>query len=158
MTTSNVSSHTTAIESQIDDRQELRELRKEMQAQAKERAVTKLQFADVLGRVIWGIETDGGMKQIAFEFMRSMSDAELEAWLEDARADFEALCEDLAHSRTDRDLDREQRWEFLGSLVQYGEHLLYNGSTSAVGEGEPYRVTAQPAGPRTRPTQSRARA
>jgi hypothetical protein len=146
MATSSVSTHQTRIESQIDDRQRLRELQAEMEADARTRALTKLQFAALLGEIIHTHDPAGTEKRLAFMAVEAMTDEELEAWLDEAQDDWAKMSRE----------DSFAQWQLQGTLIQHAEHMLYNSSTSATGEGYPYEVTAQPSGPRTRPTHSPA--
>jgi len=148
MATSSVSRHQTRIESQIDARQRLNEAKAEMQGRALDRAKTRIGFAGLLSEIIRdnALDPKGMSRRLAYDAMKTLPDDELAAWLADAKGDWE-------------DLTREEdfdKWSLLGSLIQYGEHLLYNGSTEAQGEGHPYHVTAQPSGPRERPTRIKA--
>jgi len=168
MAHSTVSTTTTTIEAQIDDRQEMRLRQKRLQ-EAKTRADTKLQFAALLGEIVSALDPEGFRKRIAFEAMESMGKDELEAWLTEAEDDFGEMEKE----------DNFDAWQLLGTLVHHANQLLYgNGPynkkespgmvTRSEGDvevgtqregteyGWPYHVTAKPKGPRTRPTRSRA--
>jgi hypothetical protein len=168
MAHSSVSTTTTAIEAQIDDRQEMRQHQKRLE-EAKTRADTKLQFAALLGEIAGALDPDGFRKRVAFEAMESMDADELEAWLTEAEDDWD-------------EMDRENNfdaWQLLGTLIHHANQLLYgNGpynkeespgmvtcsegdvevgtQRKGTGYGWPYHVTATPDGPSARPTRSRA--
>jgi len=168
MTNSSVSTTTTAIEAQIDDRQQMRLHQRRLQ-EAKTRADTKLQFAALLGEIAGALDPEGFRKRVAFEAMESMGRNELEAWLTEAEEDW---------SEMDRE-DNFDAWQLLGTLIHHANQLLYGGGPynkeespgmatrsegdvevgtqrKGTGYGWPYHVTAKPKGPRTRPTRSRA--